>query len=182
MGGTRGGTAGAESRAVRSRASPVLDENLPDYEGLRLVHQGEGSGRVRQRLPGRNSRARANPASVRATRSAARTVTKPTLIKASRAAPWHSSAAQLPPAKAMRRSSSACSSFHQLVTHPPTDLLPLNPFASPPSPGKGASQVAAQAKPPAGPGRGKVGLHGNPSLNGPPTVGLQAAAPDRQRC
>jgi hypothetical protein len=31
----------------------------------------------------------------------------------------------------MRRSSAACSSFHQVVIHPPTDLLPLNPFASP---------------------------------------------------
>jgi hypothetical protein len=46
-------------------------------------------------------------------------VTKPALINASSAAPWHSSLVQLPPAKAMRRSSSACSSFQEVATPPP---------------------------------------------------------------
>jgi hypothetical protein len=96
-------------------ASPML--------GLRLVHQDEGSGRVRERLLLRNSRARANPASVRTTRSAARGVTNPTLIKASSTAPWHSSTAQLPPAKAIWRSSSACSLFQQVGIHPLSDLF-----------------------------------------------------------
>jgi hypothetical protein len=72
----------------------------------------------------RSARARAHPASVRATRSPYCNWTNPVAIKASRAGPWHCSARHPPPAKAMRRSSWACSLFHAVcIQHPPAPLI-----------------------------------------------------------
>ena len=108
-GGTRQSAARSSGSAVTAKSLLRIDQPSPC---LRRIVAGRLRRRLavecwtatRERVPIRHPSGQrgCHPAPSRSRAS----------IRASRAGPWHSSAAQLPPAKAMRRSSSACYLFH----------------------------------------------------------------------